>query len=81
VQAQLEDERGRYSQLTSEHDKHNKDLRELQGELKKSKMKSIKDQDMYNKILQVSEVYMIYGTTTVCICLYVLLEIEIVIYC
>ncbi|CAB4028952.1 Hypothetical predicted protein, partial [Paramuricea clavata] len=52
VQAQLEDERGRYSQLTSEHDKHNKDLRELQGELKKSKMKSIKDQDMYNKILQ-----------------------------
>lgn len=53
VQAQLEEETGRYNQLRGDHDVQEKALRELQVELKKNKMKSMKEQDVYNKILQV----------------------------
>ena len=53
VRAQLEEENDKYTGLKSDQEKLDRELRELQGELKKSKMKSMKEQDMYNKILQV----------------------------
>ncbi len=53
VRVQLEKENDRYTGLKSDQEKLDRELRELQGELKKSKMKSMKEQDMYNKILQV----------------------------
>ncbi|XP_028414977.1 structural maintenance of chromosomes protein 6-like [Dendronephthya gigantea] len=52
VQAQLEEETGRYDQLKADHNVQEKALRELQVELKKNKIKSMKEQDVYNKILQ-----------------------------
>lgn len=54
MQAQLEEEKRRYSQMKDEHDNHERTVRELQAELKKSKQKSMKEQDIYNKILHVS---------------------------
>ena len=53
VQAQLDDETGRHSDLKSKQVKQEKDLKELQAELKKSRIKSMKEQEKYNNILQV----------------------------
>ena len=52
AQEQLENENARYSQFKIEQDNLNRELRKLQEEFKKSKMKSMKEQDVYNKILQ-----------------------------
>ena len=53
VQAQLDEETGRHSDLKSKQVKQEKDLKELQAELKKSRIKSMKEQEKYNNILQV----------------------------
>ena len=53
VQAQLDEETGRHNDLKSKQVKQEKDLKELQAELKKSRIKSMKEQEKYNNILQV----------------------------
>ena len=53
VQAQLNKENERYNELKNEQGKQERDLKELQAELKRSKIKSMKEQEAYNNTLQV----------------------------
>ncbi|XP_046848738.1 structural maintenance of chromosomes protein 6-like [Xenia sp. Carnegie-2017] len=52
VEQQLSEESDKYNLLRGDLDHYNRQLREFQAELKKSKMKSLKDQEIHNKILQ-----------------------------
>lgn len=60
AQEKLEEENNRYTQLRQEQEGVEGDLRGFQAELKKSKLKCMKEQDMYNKILQVGGLQLAY---------------------
>lgn len=53
MEQQLSEESDKYNLLRGDLDHYNRQLSEFQAELKKSKMKSLKEQEIYNKILQV----------------------------